>query len=265
MYLASTTRSDLPGVHHLQQPPLGVRLRARRHRDVLEVDPVPLRQAVELGVIGDDHRDVDVQGADPVPEQQVVQAVAEPGHHQQHPVAVGHVPQVPGHPERRRHRDERLPQTGEGVGGVELHPHEEAAAGPLLELLALHDVAPVLDQEAGHGIDDPRPVGAGHGQHELAVGVAHAGHDGGRRRDTAHTHRRLRVGPDWVTCQPGHAGCPTHGRGGLEAWRAAEPSRSSGRATTARPRPRGWPSTTSSRRSCSPTSRTAGRRASHST
>ena len=48
---------------------------------------------------------------------------------------------------------------GVAVDG-EPHPHEEPALGQVVELLALQDVAAVLDEQAADGVHDARPVGA---------------------------------------------------------------------------------------------------------
>ena len=42
----------------------------------------------------------------------------------------------------------------------EPHPHEEPALGQVVELLALQDVAAVLDEQAADRVHDARPVGA---------------------------------------------------------------------------------------------------------
>ena len=52
------------------------------------------------------------------------------------------------------------------AGARELDAHEEPVLGQVGELLALHDVAAVLDQQPGHGMHDAGAVGAGEGEHE---------------------------------------------------------------------------------------------------
>ena len=59
------------------------------------------------------------------------------------------------------------------VGHDEVDPHEEPPDELVPELLALDDVGAVLDEVAADGVDDPRTVGAGQGQDE----VAHAASD----------------------------------------------------------------------------------------
>ncbi len=188
---------DVLRLHHLDQTLLGGRLAGRVHRQMDERDAVRLDQVGEVGVVGDDGRDVHVQGADPVPEEQVVQAVPELRDEDEHPVLLGRVDQVPAHVERLGHRGEAVVQALQGlqrVEGTELHPHEEGAGevgGIVVVLLALQDVAAVLDQEAGHGVDDAGSVGARQGENELPAG-------GGRGR-LSHARSVL------VTLHPGQA------------------------------------------------------------
>ena len=95
------------GLDDVQQLFLGRRLGrlcARRgrwlHRDVQKGNALRRHQILEIRVIGHHGRNIDVERADPMTEQQVVQAVAEPGHQNQHPIAPGGVHQMPAHAER---------------------------------------------------------------------------------------------------------------------------------------------------------------------
>ena len=104
------------------------------------------------------------------PEQQVVEAVAELRDQDQRPVRRVGGPQLPGHGEplgdRRRTPPAATSSRRRRPVDGEPHPHEEPVLGEVVELLALQDVAAVLDQEAADGVHDARPVGAGQGEDE---------------------------------------------------------------------------------------------------
>jgi hypothetical protein len=51
-----------------------------------------------------------------------------------------------------------------------VHPHKEVPFGALAELLVVDDVAAVLQQEAGDGVDDARRLAAVQGQDMLNGG-----------------------------------------------------------------------------------------------
>ena len=124
------------------------------------------RQVLEVGVVRHDDRDVDRQRADPLPEQQVVEAVPEAGDEDDGAGALVGVHQAPPHPERLGDADEprrQALQRRHRVERAEVHAHEERAlvvADVVVVLVAVEDVAAVLDEEARHRVDDPRPVGA---------------------------------------------------------------------------------------------------------
>ena len=130
---------------------------------MVEGDAVGLRQPLEVAVVGDDRGDLDVERAGARAEEQVVEAVAELGHHDQRAGRRRRVPQGPGDPVGLGDGAESVTQSFQvrvRVGNVEVDPHEETALEPIIELLALQDVAGVPDEEAAHGVDQS---GAGPG------------------------------------------------------------------------------------------------------
>jgi hypothetical protein len=138
----------------------------------VEGDAVALRQALEVGVVGDDRRDLDVQAAGAAAEQQVVQAVAEPGHHDQGAGRRRRVPQGPGDAVGLGDGAESVTQDFQvrvRIGNIEVDPHEETALESIIELLALQDVSRVPDEKAAHGVDQSRTVGAREGEDVLTA------------------------------------------------------------------------------------------------
>ena len=79
---------DLVLGHQPQQLGLRLRLGVAGDGDVDEGDAVPLRDRRQVGVVGDDQRDVDGQFTQTPAVEQVDQAVVELRHHQQHPAAL---------------------------------------------------------------------------------------------------------------------------------------------------------------------------------
>ncbi len=136
--------------------------------------PYCVGQLLEVAVVRHDRRDVDLQRAGAPAKQQVVEAVAELRHHDQGPVRRAGRPQLPGHREAlgdaRRTRARRSSSVAPAVGHLEMHPQEEPAGVGVAVLLALDDVAGVLDQESGDRVHDAGPVGAAQAEHEVVAG-----------------------------------------------------------------------------------------------
>ena len=177
----------VPGQHHevdavrgdqVEQPLLGLgpvgRIRADRH--VLERHPVPGRQPGQVGMVPDDQRHVDGQRLRLPAVQQVVEAVALPGHHDQHARPDGQVVQVPVHAELARDGPEPGPQGRESAGAA---PSVSTwtrmkkrfmvrSANCWLSRMLLPE--PV--QVGGDRVDDPGPVRAGQRQHQLPGAAA---------------------------------------------------------------------------------------------
>ena len=161
-----------------QQLLLGRGLRLRGDRDVAELDAMAAHQGLGVAVVGDHHRDVDLQAAVGRAEQQVVEAVQLLADHQQGSVGNLCAPDLVGQLEATRDLGEVRAQGlggGLGAGKREVDPHEEPAAEPVEELLALHHVAAAPEQEPGDRVHDPGLVGAVEDQHEVAGGQAGVG------------------------------------------------------------------------------------------
>ena len=94
------------------------------------------------------------------------------GHHDQRRVGAAAAQQLEVHPEPLGDRRERRAQAlGATVGRHdEVDAHEEAVGQPVAELLALDDVAALLDEEARHGVHDAGPVGAGEDEDDVGGG-----------------------------------------------------------------------------------------------
>lgn len=56
-----------------------------------------------------------------------------------------------------------------GRGGGKVHAHEEALRRGVTELLQVEDIVAMRGKDAGDGVDDARPVGAGEGE-DVVVG-----------------------------------------------------------------------------------------------
>jgi hypothetical protein len=178
---------DVQLLDECEQPLLGVGPAVGGDRDVVERHPVGGRERLQVGVVGHDRRDLDLQRADAPPVEQLVQAVLGARDHDQGAVRRPRVPQAPPHVVRLRDPGEVLPQRLQrdpGPVGLEVHPHEEPDVLAVVELLALQDVARLLHQEAGDGVDDAGTVGAVDRQHELRVLLRHRPSCGRQR-----THR----------------------------------------------------------------------------
>ena len=79
--------------------------------------------------------------------------------------------------------------TEDVVGDREVDAHEELAVGAVEELLALHDVAAVVDQEAGDGVHDARLVGAVEHEDEVAGRAAGVGGGGAHQSPSSFLRR----------------------------------------------------------------------------
>lgn len=107
-------------------------------------------------------------------EQQIVEAVTEPGHHDQGAGRCRGLAQRPGDAVRLGDGTESVTQCFQlrvRVGNVEVNPHEETALQPIVELLAFQDVARVPDEEAAHCVDQSGAVGTGEGEDVLTTGL----------------------------------------------------------------------------------------------
>ena len=147
----------------LAQPGLGRRLGVGGDGHVVERDAVGAHERLEVGVVRHDRGDVGVEGSGPPPEEQVVEAVPEPAHHDQGAVGRRRVADRPLHAVCRGHRREQL-SPPRRVGSADLDgepdPHEELVGADVVELLALLDVRPVLEEQRRDGGDDAALVGA---------------------------------------------------------------------------------------------------------
>src|SRR5882757_3242871 len=115
-----------------------------------ERDGVVIGEAAKIRMVGYHRRDLYGKGVNAPAEQEVVEAVPELAHHDEHALPFG-VRQAPCHAEHVRYRRELEAQrTGAdiaGNGGHELHPHEKGSCFSVVELLALGNVALLLDEE----------------------------------------------------------------------------------------------------------------------
>ena len=116
-------------------------------------------------VVRHDGRNVHRQFADAPAVQQVDEAMVELGDEDHRPLAVGHVAHDPRHREPAGDGLEPGAQPARLGLGLERHAHEEQARPDVVELLRVEDVAALLEQIGRHGRHDPRPVGAGEGEH----------------------------------------------------------------------------------------------------
>jgi hypothetical protein len=133
---------------------------------VVERHLVGRGQRREVGVVGRHRGDVDLQLAAVGAEQQVVEAMPLLADQHQQARAAAAIVQLPVHAEafgKRGHRGVHGLQRQAGVA-VEMHAQEEAAAFLVAELLGVEDVAAVVEQQAGHAVDDAGTVGAGQGE-----------------------------------------------------------------------------------------------------
>ncbi|MCY1539115.1 hypothetical protein D9M68_746860 [compost metagenome] len=161
----------------LQQPCFLRGLVLRGHRQVVEGNPVPVGQGLEIRMVGDDGRHLHLDLAGALAIQQVVQAVVELGHGDQHLGRGQGVMHLPLQAVDLGHGGKGLLQHLEGrgfAGGRGEHRTDiEVAAGDLVELGHLHDVAAVLRQKGGDSgdcADDARTAGLQY------IGVLSFGH-----------------------------------------------------------------------------------------
>ena len=144
------------------------------HREVVKRDAVGSGQLTEVIVVGHHADDIDGQRTRLPAEQQVVQAVAEPGDHDQGADPHRPVVQLPGHVERLGHPGKAALEVGQRPARrrqAEVHPHEEPAVRALPVLLAGQDVRRMLDEEAGHRVHDPGLVRARQREHILPTRI----------------------------------------------------------------------------------------------
>lgn len=140
----------------LQDLGLLLLLRVLGHGQVVEFNPVALRQRRELGVVRHDHGHLDRQLARLLAEQQVVQAVPDLRHHDQHLGLGRHRPQLVVHVQLRRQgfevpRQELRPRLRRGP---KVHAHEEFLRRPVRKLLQVQDVQVVPRKDPRHRVDD---------------------------------------------------------------------------------------------------------------
>ena len=147
---------------------------------MLERRPQPARVRAEVGVVGDHHADVDGQlTAAPAPEQ-VEQAVVLARDHDRDALGrlgVGHPPlHAQWVADRRGERGRQLGPALPQARQVELHAQEEAPGVVVGRVLVgLRDVRALLEEEARHRRDDPRPVRADGDQTPHVGAVVHPG------------------------------------------------------------------------------------------
>lgn len=154
-------------LHELQQFRLGLGLRGGGDRNVVERDPVELRDRGERLVIGHDRSDIDREPRRALAEQQIVEAVRRRRDHNDRAHRPARHVEFPRHAELLREPGERGAQFGSGGVGFELHPHEEQPGIGIAELLRLGDVPTPSGDRRGDCGYDPRSVGAGEGYHPL--------------------------------------------------------------------------------------------------
>src|SRR6185436_15168524 len=93
----------------VQQLALAPRFVLRRDGQVMKRNVVSRGQPVEVAVIGDYGWYLHWQSTDAESIQEIVEAVVEPGHHDQQTLLDREVVDFPPHVERRRERTERIP------------------------------------------------------------------------------------------------------------------------------------------------------------
>ena len=152
-------------VDQLEEAGVGLGPRRRRHRQVLEGDPVAGDQVAQVGMVRHHHGDVDGQLPRPPAVEEVDQAVVVLRHHDQHPLALV----LPAHPhggaQGRRPRLEGVLDAARVLDRrLEPGPHAEHPRRLVAELGVLQDVGVELDQPLGDAGHDPRPVGAHEGE-----------------------------------------------------------------------------------------------------
>jgi hypothetical protein len=129
----------------------------RRHGDVAEREAGRLSHRAQVLVVGDHRDEFGAEAARAPAEDQVVEAMAEPGHHDENPLRL--VPgDLIGHGELAGHRAEgrRQAVSVDVLGAGERGPQEQLPADGVVELLMLDDVAALLEQERADRGDDAR-------------------------------------------------------------------------------------------------------------
>ena len=149
------------GLDDLQLPGLDLRLGRRRDGQVMKRDVVAGRQLVELAVVGHDGAHVQRQQARLAAKQQVVQAVAFLADQDHRAHGLGGVVQFPAHLEGL---GKGFQLTGQlcvrQLAAGELHAHEKQARALVVVLRGFFDVAAMLEQKAGDGMNNAPAVGA---------------------------------------------------------------------------------------------------------
>ncbi len=116
-------------------------------------------------VIGDDCHGLHRQFADAPAVQQVGQAVIELADHDEHPPRPVAQRKLPVHRVFGGNRCELCADHfARCLARIELDPHEEGIARPVVELLRFEDVAAAFEQERRDARGDARAIGAGQGQ-----------------------------------------------------------------------------------------------------
>ncbi|MCY1362333.1 hypothetical protein D9M69_490470 [compost metagenome] len=173
-------------LHQLQQRCFLLGLGVAGHRQVDEADALALGHGPQVQVVGDDGGDPHVHLALLVAVEQVGQAVVVLAHHQQHAHGLGGAVQGPLHLEAAGHRIEALFDFVDValvlVVEAEHRAHEEAAAGVVVELRHLADVATLFRQVGGHRRNDAGRRRAADLEDVMAGGVLHVGSSIGGRQ-----------------------------------------------------------------------------------
>ncbi|SOB53653.1 hypothetical protein PLUA15_40109 [Pseudomonas lundensis] len=145
--------------------------------EVVIRDTVPLRQRLQVRVIGDHGHHVHRQLPDALAIQQIVQAVVGLGHHDQHFGPVMRRGEFEGHAEGLTALAEPAAK-GRFVKTLWLtkfDPDKEPAGTLIVEGMVLSDIALVFKQVTRHGVDRAQPAGAIGGENPGVRGAAHEG------------------------------------------------------------------------------------------
>jgi hypothetical protein len=141
----------------LEQARLGLRLRLRRDRHMVERQAIGLYVRAQVLVVGRDQDDLRVELlATPAP-QQLLKAVVLARDEDRDALAHRGVPEPPVHGEALAHGGEVVCDIR--AGARELHPQEERPAGGIGGVLVrAHDVRARVGEESGDRADDPGTV-----------------------------------------------------------------------------------------------------------
>jgi len=144
------------------------------NRQVMELDAVASSQRREVGMVGHDQRNLYGQLARLRAKQQVVETMADLGHHDEHPSLARHRSDVPRHGVLGRQRVEgRLEMFRRRRWcRPKVHPHKEALACRVRELLQVQDVVPLAGKHSRDRVHNARLVGARQRQDVVPV-VSH--------------------------------------------------------------------------------------------